>query len=389
MKKYCILLLLIGLVSCGGDYATFDDIDLIPLEDPETRTYSYYGLDGQKAIDGRFEAADFFSDGLAKVRLGKEDDFRNVFIDRKGHEKIDLSPYEGATGFWNGFAWALRKNGAFVALAPDGEEVFEVPGRPVSMFNREHKALVQIDEREWAIVDGRGRMKPIPTEYEIAPTAEIHADRLVVNSIDGDGVIDLDGRVIVPPGTYSDIRPFDVNGYAVCGSVLIDRDGREMIGKEAGWDHIDCDGENLYLCSGGDFRSVMIKWCDPHGTPLMDWPNDVQYWQNFAGGEYAFFHLLNISGKGQDNIAMDRQGEMYEINVHMRTPVVGKCVALGSENGENAVRIYSPDGTLLNIQEFYLSGAVERLVEIGYLLGRKCYGFPYVSTSLVLSRYDF
>ena len=367
-----------GLVSCGGrSGATLDDIDLIPLEDPDTREVSYYDLDGQVAIEKTFQSADFFSDGLAKVTLGEYGDFRRVFINRQGEEVIDLSSYRAVTGFWNGLAWALREDGVFVALSPDGDEAFTVPGKPISMFNSDQKALIQIDQQTWGIVNGRGRITPIWTEYHIASTCEIHADRLVVYGLDGAGVIDLEGNVIVPPGTYDEIElePYDINGYAIGTRrhgnwVLIDRNGQKLIDKY--WYITSCDGKDWYFFV--DRGNEQRGWCDPHGTVRLSWPDlPIQYWQDFQGGEYAYFHLFMSQVKdNKTEAAIDRHGTVFFTDVWVQTPVLGKRVVLGRKE-DHKVYLCSPDGSILNPKAFYEPWIMEGLA----------YGRPYVDMAWI------
>lgn len=384
MKVFILSGLSILYTACGGSGNTnfLEDMDIVPMcHVGSSNTYLYFNINGQQAFEGEFTRADLFSCGLAKVGKHENDTYRTVFIDKQGKTVFDVSNYREVTGFWDDMAWAKKEDNSVVALNTKGKEVFVLAGTPMSMFN-DGKALVEMESGKYGIVNTKGDISPIETEFEVKKVPVIYADRLLIyDNARGDGVIDLKGNIIVEPGFYWDVQSFDVNGCAVVGHSrnwfsLIDKNGKELIDSTLKYNILQCDGDwyKFVQCAG---NQCTTGWCDKHGNAKMILDNEQIEEERgrtsmigFFGSDYAFW------GKNR----IDRKGQIVKLQEAVKTPLLGgkSVVAKSPINGYH-VTLFSKDGQCLNNGEFYMAESLKYLIYEEYAKG-----FPYIDTYWVL-----
>lgn len=353
-----------------------EDIDLIPAG-----SGSYYTLEGKRVIDGsEFTSVDFFSDGLARVVK----DGRVLYINKKGETVIDAGTCSQgmyATGFWNGVAWKIPDEGKYagqlVAFDTEGKELFGIQAQPVTMFNKQGKALIAIegdkgDEYlDYAVVNKSGTLFPLnilpESEYIIIPpdfnNFVIHNNRVIFKSSKGDGVADLKGYMVIEPWTYDYSAP----GYDLKGNVIAHCPGNNPIeyllnknGKE--------------LCSGPDDRGFVIDCLD--GDRYRYEMYVSLFSPEVPEGDYAFgdeygnvthvFDHLNLSRccfngekyaflcNGYDTqtqkfvtYRFDREGNTRRYPYKMLTPLLGGKVYV-AEDGRHRLILCDANGEMLD-----------------------------------------
>lgn len=358
--------------ACGnGTNSPLADIDLIPMDN------AYYTLDGKLAFEGDFIGADFFSDGLARVLVG----MKYAFINKKGEKVFDAGECYNVTGFWNGIAWKMTEGG-YIALDTEGKELFTTFAEPVTMFNADGKALVEGQTEDgktvYGTIDRMGNITQFQGDFVIygkENSRVIHSDRIIVRCNPGGlpAVIDMQGKVIVEPGIYSSIAPFDLNGCAIVRKDnmdgIIDKDGKELfMDTEEKYQWISCDGDWYSYCLKG--RDNGFVWGDKKGNIKLGPLEDNL---TFAWNKYAF------SGKER----YDRKGKSEQTGNHIETPLLGGKITIAysnqgyymcDEKGEEL-----SDGVLT---ERFHDGGVDKLIRAASRGYRDAIalGFPYVNT---------
>lgn len=348
-------------------------IDLIPTGN------AYYTLDGKVAFEGDFKAADFFSDGLAKVLVGK----KWIFINKKGEEVFDAGECYNVTGFWNGIAWKMTKDG-YIALDTEGKELFITFTAPITMFNADGKALVKgqtEDGKEaYGVIDRKGNITILNGDFDIygeMNSRVIHSDRIIVNYRKGGrhAVIDMEGNVIVEPGIYTRIEPFDLNGNAIvfkdrsCG--IIDKNGKVLfMDTEKKYQWISCDGDWYCYCGDSFF------WGDERGNIKL---GPLEQNLRFNGNKYAF----------REKRRYDRKGEYERTGGNdIVAPLFGGKVAIAYKRGY--YYLYNEKGEKLNddVLEINMYEGLNKIIKApnqghGDAL---VLGFPYVDTFWTLGQ---
>ena len=127
MKRitFSSLLLLLGLAaaSCGSENYSSNspDMSLIPVK--TGGKWGYIDRKGQFVIAPRFDRADVFYEGRARVVSYANKKSTSGYIDQEGNAVTPVR-FDYATGFSDGIAWVSTAEGAPTAIAPDGRELF-------------------------------------------------------------------------------------------------------------------------------------------------------------------------------------------------------------------------------------------------------------------------
>lgn len=306
----------LGICSCGGGNAdrntALQDIKLIPVM--KDHYYSYVNLKGEPAFEETFKEADWFSDGLALVK--KRESGKYAFINERGETVIDASKYDvdgGVTGFWEGIAWAKGRTykSPYVAINTKGEELFEVPGVPKTLFCN-GTAWIKKDRHseEYMLVDKTGKVvaefgpKTLPEDVYMQPYPVL-CDRVCAYKITGRGsarygALDVAGNQKVDY-LYKEELLFDRGGLAVAENEdgkygVVDKDGKVVIPFE--YDKMEKDGDLYKVVIGKE-----TGWCDRKGKMVVALRDKIRAETYFAWNDQAYNSGWSIDRKGKEKIS--------------------------------------------------------------------------------------
>lgn len=387
MKMRNILFMLIvtlGICSCRGGgadrSAALQDIRLIPVL--KDHYFSYVDLKGQPAFEETFQEADWFSDGLALVKKRKTGKW--AYINDKGETVIDASKYDvdgGVTGFWEGVAWAKgRTIGApYVAIGTKGEELFEAPGIPQTFFcNGTAWIRKERYSRECSLVDKTGKVvaefgtKALPEEGRVR-ILPVLCDRICVQKGDAwrarYGAVDMAGNLKVGY-LYKTELLFDRGGQAVAENEegkygVIDIDGKVVVPFE--YEKIEKDGD-LYKVHAGKETG----WCNRNGKMVIALREGIRSGTYFAWNDQACNAGYFIDRKGNQT-AVSETIARYPVS-----PVIGNEVMVVAGR-----LLVDKKGQTLTKGEIYLGNETMRSDQ-AYAFHT---GLPYVKGLQVWSRW--
>lgn len=215
MKRifYTTVIPLVALTACSSpEKEQLYDLSYIPVYSEINGFYTYFDLStGKKAEDAkRYEAASYFSDGIAAVSDENDED-KFYFIDSK-FKPISNEKYCDATFFHNGYAWTAKENGPITAIKKDGAIAFTLPEayKAVAFNDGVSVFKVRIDNSyyNWSgLVNTSGKILIKPDKFvELGPYGHnkmIKAGILRDNKLRY-GIIDYEGNEIIP-FEYEDI----------------------------------------------------------------------------------------------------------------------------------------------------------------------------------------
>ena len=158
MKNAALAAIFVLLSGCSQT----TDFSLIPVSNDGTR-WGYINRKGEYVINPQFEDADFFNDGLAKIKSG---DGKTGYINKKG-EYVIPATYKSGTAFSNGLAFVVADGGLPTCIDKKGNTKFVLNvARYVSAFN-EGMAIFANENGEYGFVDKNGNIVVNP-QYDMA-----------------------------------------------------------------------------------------------------------------------------------------------------------------------------------------------------------------------------
>lgn len=380
IRIYLLTAISILCYSCkNAPENTLNNIDLIPGE-----SGSYYTLDGKRVIHGKdFLWVDFFSDGLARVQLKKDN--KVGYINKEGEIVIDAGKCSGyygqyATGFWNGVAFKIpaegeENAGKLVAFDTKGKTLFVLDAEPVTMFNKEGKAIVAtgFDEEMnlcYATVDKSGNLTPINSEnahkrfYIEADQNNylIHSDRIVFGSADGQGIIDMKGKNVGFPTPSQSYLKFDKSGNILQRTKLEDEQKPNSYSSTLYNDNDEIldilTNEHEFITFDGDRYLYKYdncyEYCDENGHPNQtiqeaDIPLKNTYFL-FHGAKYAF--ISAITPRKYVTYRLDREGNIKVFKDYsIITPLLGGKVYAAQDKDKHLILCNIEGIPLENIEQ--------------------------------------
>jgi hypothetical protein len=206
-QKKAFQMLIAGLlcfcVSCSGD-SNQVDLKLIPVK--SGGKWGYINRKGEYVINPQFQEADFFREGLARVRSS---DGKIGFINSDGKYEIPAQ-YKSTTYFSNGLAFVVSECSYPVCIDKSGEIKFSLK-QVQSVFSfHEGLALIYTTERKYGAVNKAGETVINP-QFDLVCHFSEGLARIRQES--KDGFIDRSGKIIINP-QFDDVRDFH-NGRAV------------------------------------------------------------------------------------------------------------------------------------------------------------------------------
>ena len=238
--------------------------DLIPVNDGG----EYYYIDvktGKKAPGCPvFDAADYFFDGVARVKRDGEDLY--TLID-KDFKAISNEEYVDATSFHDGIAFVVRPKSHIEAIDKKGKVLFELDLYDKAYSYNYGYAVVEKDGK-CGVIDKTGKLV-IDTDYQYITLCQKY---IVASKERNDetryGVIDYNGKEILPfnydaiyvDQTLADRGLFIAEKNDKCG-VVNDKD-EEIISRE--WYYIRfVAATGNFLCykstDNGNYKVVMVN----------------------------------------------------------------------------------------------------------------------------------
>lgn len=209
-----------------------------PTFDEEVGAWGYADKDGNMVIPPQYADAQPFRDSVAWVRRPEHETWE--LIDESGQQLIDASAgWYGVGSFSEGLAWVSRDGvGNWIAIDKSNRVVISTGFDDVRPFRR---GVAPVRRGRWGAVDNTGRVL-LPFQYLSYSTALTDGRYIdgftdeglaIVDTPQGKGVVDRNGRVIVPPGHPNlVIHPvaFLISGPNGWGA--LDRRGRPLIDPE-------------------------------------------------------------------------------------------------------------------------------------------------------------
>jgi len=205
----------------------------------------YIDKEGNTVIEGLYQMAQPFHEGLAGVMLGRGDQVYWGFISTDNKAKVNLNLSE-ARPFYDGVAPVCKfgsKYNYWVFIDTNGEEVFDQEFADASVFVNGLAPVQDMDTEKYGYIDRQGQLV-IPYQYDTASvfseTDDLAMFRVGGESLGRCGYIDREGNEVIEPayfyaGTFND-------GLAVV------KESADM--EVADWGMINTQGE---MVLGGDF----------------------------------------------------------------------------------------------------------------------------------------
>lgn len=317
--KFAVPLLL--LISCTSRHAA--NITLYPIV--ENNRFGFIDQKGNVIIPATFLNAGNFREGLAPVRL----DGTWGYINTNG-EFVIAAQFEHAGEFFEGIA-IVNKDGKNYYIDKLGNQPFESVYKQIENFDG-GRAIVQTYTDKYGLIDKQGRLAADTVFLRVVPTLP---NRYLVQGLNHKddswsepihhfeaGVIDGNGKFIVPYGKYMEIGQFQY-GYA---AVSVAYENGDVSGDFTITGFIDTTGKFLYgqksngnayvngQAGDGSFQIQYTKQDDKgtqveyialmgmDGKPLLDDPkytriNTFNCGRAFAEDEDRNYWLLDRKGK--------------------------------------------------------------------------------------------
>lgn len=211
MRNLFLFFLLLSLASClvhKSTSASGEETQWYTIQ--ENNRWGYINAHGDTVIRPRFHFAGPFLEGLAAVREGGY----YGYIDRSGSLVIPAI-YDYALSFQSGRA-QVYVDGKPLIIDPKGKTLFQHDYQELVFMASEGIYVVQSAGKKFGIIDQQGKVLVDTIYRNISPFQDGLA---VVTGIKhrtqtGDethfeiGVIDKQGKILVPFGRFSDISPY-------------------------------------------------------------------------------------------------------------------------------------------------------------------------------------
>jgi hypothetical protein len=121
-----------------------DSVDLIPGKNEKTGKFGYKNAAGKTIIAFKYEEADAFSNGLAKVKLGG----KYGFIDNSGKLVIPCI-YKSAYRFYNEFTLAIEETAGTIAIDKEGKDLKLPEGIAATSQAKDDAMIMVLHEGKW------------------------------------------------------------------------------------------------------------------------------------------------------------------------------------------------------------------------------------------------
>lgn len=279
--------------------------------------YKFVNNKGLLAFDDKFDNANIFCDGIAKVSKGR----KTYFIDMTGQTVLDYQAkgFSECSDFSEGIAWAMKgmdRSKAF-AIDKEGNVLFEVPGIPITLF-KDGLAGVKESTHSNAIAyyNNKGELV-LPARKDYGGDRYFHQGKISIVSYEkyssgAYGAINKEGELVVDYLSKIPVR-FDENNCAVVQSLknglygLINQGGEYLI--EPKFPYLHTDGGLYQFCESLD--NPIAGWCNKNGDVVIepiarlssrwDLPGGAQM---FYGDKWAFVKT------DEGNAFIDRKGNI-------------------------------------------------------------------------------
>lgn len=277
MKKLLLVLASFSMVACGTSSDVgwkTNDLDYIPLEDPEEAFHFINIEKGEIAFPGSFVYATMYYDGYAIVDA-YNDGYK--FLDKNG-EFRDESPFMDVTIFHDNMAWVVEVGGPLTAVNKKGEVIFELKQAEEACAFHEGYAAFSNISGQWGLVDKTGKVVIEPKWTDMIPM--VVRDRIVVK--DGDSgwcLIDTKGNIL--SDYYAQIGTKDYDEGFLQNYVQALQSGRIPAKlKNGDWGIIDHNGANIInpqfddiMLDGDNYlfrKGYLYGWCNKDGQYIIN-----------------------------------------------------------------------------------------------------------------------
>ena len=201
MKHFCINLLLLALasitcVSCGGG-SSISDYSVLPVKVGEK--WGYVTTSGEYVVNPSLNDADYFSDGLARVKQSG----KVGFINQKGKFVIPCQYIDG-TAFSDGKAFVTIPERCPVCIDKNGKELFQIDSVEYVYALSEGYATIVTSDYLYGFINSKGE-KVIKPQY--AAARGFSEGLAAVKSVDKWGFINVKGDYVIEP-QYSEVGDF-------------------------------------------------------------------------------------------------------------------------------------------------------------------------------------
>ena len=348
---------------------------------------------GRIVIKPKFAATGEFSEGLAPVRLKGY----YGFIDTTGNYVIKPQ-YDFATEFHEGFAIAYIDSLPYY-INKSGDKLFNFTVKKISNF-KNGRALIKTFSDKFGLIDTNGNLI-LDTNYrEIYP---YYDEQIVIRTFEPEydntkiGVVDRDGKLIVPFGLYDDIREFN-EGFSIVMIKSKDSTNLEIYRKG----FINSKGELIYrmVDSSRDFsdhrfydgfiRTYKIKYeiteggistsSDFHNINLLDTNGHLIFSDsNYSCSNLSYNRIFlepiehgfgfSLYDKWGNKISNDKYRQIYSSSYEGGPFVNGYAMVIDSLN---SFKIIDTSGNIIsNLGASYYFEYSFELFKQGYLKYRK------------------
>ena len=183
------------LVLCGFVIIMYGCIfseDVLNPVSADGGKWGYINRKGEYVINPQFEDADFFSDGLAKIRTR---DGKTGYINKKG-EYVIPATYKNGTAFSDGLAFVVSDGGFPICIDRNGNQKFALNDANRITAFREGMAVFITESGERGFVDKTGRTV-INAQFESAYSFRGGFARIWRDGVAG--FIDKTGKITINP----------------------------------------------------------------------------------------------------------------------------------------------------------------------------------------------
>lgn len=307
------------------------DRNLIPYQYPNGK-YGYVDENGKEVIDGKYDSAKKFREGLAAVSMGE----LFGYINKNGKIVIPLQ-YTSASNFVNGIA-LVSKAYKFGCINPDNKEIIPCEYDYLMKTEQDSLLLKGSKNRLEGFIQLDGKVV-IPFEYDEIQAFYDGEAYVVKNG--KKGIIRANGEVVVPC-IYDEIKSYYENLYLVTSNGLygfLNSQKQEILPCEYGEHYA------IGVFSDIDHRVIRLKKGDRYG--LMDSNGNVltpcKYDDigGYLGGQLAFVSLNGKIGY------VDRSGKEKIAPVYDFSRDAGECYIL-CQNGKYGLANRTSGQVLMN-----------------------------------------
>lgn len=333
-------------VSCGSGGSgenILETIKLFPvkIEDGYHAKYCYVDKTGKVVIDGGYDDASLFYDGIAGVYTREgAGSWGLQYINEKG-EVIIPDVFAKGTPFSEGIAFVkvgtrICDRSIAIAINTKGEQLFKLNTEETGVFREGLAAFESIETGDWGFVNKKGEIVISPTLRLSFYTHFSQGKIFVCGDNHKWGVINAKGDQIID-FLYERPSEFDVNDQAAVkceggGYAIIDKKGDYILPPQSKY-MIESDG-GLYRIQSGRNR---IGWMDKNGKVIIEPVYESRGTDYFSGTDLVFT-VRSISDSPSSYVQeygyINRKGEMVLKckRSDFNSPFMGDIAIMGGRN---------------------------------------------------------